>query len=175
MSLKNLLGYQRNVFLKADLGGVYLIPEGLIEFLPDVKKLLEELETLKITNPKDAKDKLKTSIALWDSLPDWFQKALFTERDPHGNFPLSQVKTEELLIDMVKHILLQGDKKIASQFSAIGHFFGYEGRCCFPTPFDCAYTFALGVSAAVLILWKIRLYGPSPRTSPSYGTMGACR
>ncbi|MDR2739901.1 MAG: diphosphate--fructose-6-phosphate 1-phosphotransferase [Treponema sp.] len=147
--------------------GVVLIPEGLVEFIPEVKKLIQELNDIMAAHEKDfsdlesfaaRRDWLITwlsdpSAYLFKSLPEEFAKELLMDRDPHGNVRVSQIETEKLLMGMVESRL--GDLKQAGtykgKFSSLGHFFGYEGRCAFPTNFDADYCYSLGFSAFVLI------------------------
>ncbi|MDR2078442.1 MAG: diphosphate--fructose-6-phosphate 1-phosphotransferase [Treponema sp.] len=147
--------------------GVVLIPEGLVEFIPEVKKLIQELNDIMAAHEKDfseresfaaRRDWLITWLSdpaayLFKSLPEEFAKELLMDRDPHGNVRVSQIETEKLLMGMVESRL--GDLKRAGiykgKFSSLGHFFGYEGRCAFPTNFDADYCYSLGFSAFVLI------------------------
>jgi len=136
--------------------GVIIIPEGLVEFMPDMNHLIscindclaakpnatDPMETIKSMDPKDKE--------LFDSLPQDFQSQLLLDRDPHGNVRLSQTESERLLITMVKMELKKRTDFVGS-FSAIAHFFGYEGRCSLPTNFDCNYCYALGHTATALI------------------------
>lgn len=154
------------VVVRANKGmthGVVLIPEGLIEFIPEMNALLAELnEALAhhadafATQAETAKaDFIKSKISpdnarLFASLPAYIIKMLLADRDSHGNLQVSLIPTEMLLVDMVKERVKQLDAKVA--FAAHCHFFGYEGRCGAPTLFDAAYTFNLGLTAGSLIL-----------------------
>jgi pyrophosphate--fructose-6-phosphate 1-phosphotransferase len=147
--------------------GVVLIPEGLVEFIPEMKKLIEELNDILAAHEKEfselesfhtRSDWLITWLSdpsgyLFKSLPEEIAKELIMDRDPHGNVRVSQIETEKLLMGMVESRL--GDLKKAGtykgKFSSLGHFFGYEGRCAFPTNFDADYCYSLGFSAFVLI------------------------
>ncbi|MCK9155500.1 MAG: diphosphate--fructose-6-phosphate 1-phosphotransferase [Paludibacteraceae bacterium] len=136
--------------------GVVLIPEGLIEFIPEMKVLIAELNDLlaKESDVKAAVAKLNpNSAAVYASLPESIAKQLTLERDPHGNVQVSLIETEKLLIEMVKKRL--ADMKAAGtfkgKFSGLGHFFGYEGRCAAPSNFDADYCYSLGVNAVQLI------------------------
>lgn len=123
--------------------GVILIPEGLIEFLSDFKKLIKELE----------QDKLEDdSKAIFESLDAKMQHQLLHQRDPHGNIELSHIATEELLIYLVKERL---EKLDYDKFHPTTHFFGYEGRCAMPTNFDATYCFNLGLLASVMAQNKL--------------------
>ena len=143
--------------------GLVLIPEGLIEFIPEMNALIAELnetlahnETVFAAHTDDTKlafiqEKLSAKNArLFASLPVYIAKMLLADRDSHGNLMVSQIPTEQLLVDMVRSRVKQIDAKIP--FSSQPHFFGYEGRCGAPTLFDAAYTFNLGLTAGSLIL-----------------------
>lgn len=137
--------------------GVCLIPEGLIEFIPEMKVLIKELNDLLAETSGDVAAAVKklssNSASVYASLPDFVQKQLTLERDPHGNVQVSLIETEKLLIEMVKTEL--GKRKAAGsytgKFSGLGHFFGYEGRCAAPSNFDADYCYSLGYNAANLI------------------------
>jgi pyrophosphate--fructose-6-phosphate 1-phosphotransferase len=147
--------------------GVGLIPEGLIEFIPEVGALISELNDLlaheaeyyatlktfddqrEFVNKKLSRD----SSYVYSSLPAAIQRQLIMDRDPHGNVQVSRIDTEKLLIEMVHERL--DEMKIKGQykgsFSSLAHFFGYEGRCAFPSNFDADYCYTLGFSAFMLI------------------------
>jgi pyrophosphate--fructose-6-phosphate 1-phosphotransferase len=136
--------------------GVVLIPEGLIEFIPEMKVLIKELNDLlaECSDVKCAVSKLSaTSAAVYASLPEGIQKQLTLDRDPHGNVQVSLIETEKLLIEMVKVKLdsMKAEGKYVGKFSGLGHFFGYEGRCAAPSHFDADYCYALGFNATQLI------------------------
>ncbi|MHB0999664.1 MAG: diphosphate--fructose-6-phosphate 1-phosphotransferase [Armatimonadota bacterium] len=146
--------------------GVVLVPEGLVEFISDIKTMIDELsnilgkdETYIHSLPDHAERVQYISSQLSDSgakvygsLPTNAQEVLLT-RDSHGNVPLSQVETERLLIDLVsdKIRLLKSRGETDAKFSALSHFFGYEGRCAAPTNFDADYTYSLGYTAAQMV------------------------
>ena len=148
--------------------GVILVPEGLIEFIPEVKALISALNDLladneaalsKLNTLKEKKafiiSKLPKTLAnLMESLPEGIANQLMLDRDPHGNVQVSLIETEKLLIEMLKKQLktLKETGKYKGKFSTISHFFGYEGRCGIPSTFDATYTYALGYNAAVLAL-----------------------
>ncbi len=137
--------------------GVVLIPEGLIEFIPEMKVLIKELNDLLAETNGDVAAAVKklsaNSASVYASLPDFVQKQLTLERDPHGNVQVSLIETEKLLIEMVRTELAK--RKAAGsytgKFSGLGHFFGYEGRCAAPSNFDADYCYSLGFNAANLI------------------------
>jgi pyrophosphate--fructose-6-phosphate 1-phosphotransferase len=126
--------------------GIVLIPEGLIEFTPDVSLLIQELNTLLAEGSFSLEKLSEKAKECFLSFPQSIQKQLLLGRDPHGNVQLSHIETERLLADMV-FSKLQG--KVS--FQPICHFFGYEGRSGFPSLFDSAYCYALGKVAALLI------------------------
>ncbi len=146
--------------------GVILIPEGLIEFIPSIGKLIEELNDLLATHGDDYKgldaesqreyilshlsEDNKQTFA---TLPANVARQLSLDRDPHGNVQVSLIETEKLLSDMCAAKLAEWKKegKYTGKFSALHHFFGYEGRCAAPSNFDADYCYALGTSAAHLI------------------------
>lgn len=144
--------------------GIVLIPEGLIEFIPAMKKLIAELNDL-LATPEAATvaaaeqrawilGKLsKENAAIYESLPEGVAKQLTMERDPHGNVQVSLIETEKLLSEMVGNKLAAWKKegKFVGKFSAQHHFFGYEGRCAAPSNYDADYCYALGTSAAQLV------------------------
>lgn len=144
--------------------GTVLIPEGLIEFIPAMKKLIAELNDLLATSEAATVaaaeqrawilGKLsKENAAIYESLPEGVAKQLTMERDPHGNVQVSLIETEKLLSEMVGNKLAAWKKegKFVGKFSAQHHFFGYEGRCAAPSNYDADYCYALGTSAAQLV------------------------
>ena len=149
--------------------GVVLIPEGLIEFIPEVGALIAELsDTLahdlegsnefgRLTNLEAqlvwlGKHLKPANNSVLQSLPADIQRQLFLDRDSHGNVQVSLIETEKLVIEMVKRTLKTWatEGKYKGKFSAISHFFGYEGRCAFPSNFDADYCYSLGFNAFVL-------------------------
>lgn len=148
--------------------GVVLVPEGLIEFIPEMKSLISALNDLladneaKLSELNTIKEKKafiisklpKNLAALMESLPEGIANQLMLDRDPHGNVQVSLIETEKLLIEMLKTKLKELKKagKYNGKFSTITHFFGYEGRCGIPSTFDATYTYALGYNAAILAL-----------------------
>ncbi|OGN61612.1 MAG: hypothetical protein A3F09_04880 [Chlamydiae bacterium RIFCSPHIGHO2_12_FULL_49_11] len=128
--------------------GLVLIPEGLIEFIPEMKELLGELNRL-LAAGKDAASLSEKSRAVFDLLPPAFQRELQSERDSHGNIGLSHIKTEELLKEIVMERLTREGQN--GEISILGHFYGYEGRCSPPSDFDRIYCTNLGRVAAALV------------------------
>ncbi len=159
--------------------GVVLVPEGLIEFIPEMKELISalndsladhEAELAKMSSITEKKafiiSKLPAKLAgLMQSLPAGIASQLMLDRDPHGNVQVSLIETEKLLVEMLRTKLAEMKKegKYDGKFSAITHFFGYEGRCGVPSTFDANYTYALGYNAAVLALNKCSGYLSSVR------------
>ena len=146
--------------------GVVLIPEGLVEFIPAIGRLIQELNDLLAAHGADYadldKDAQRAYIlahlteenrATFETLREGIARQLSLDRDPHGNVQVSLIETEKLISDMVGAKLAQWKKegKYNGKFSALHHFFGYEGRCAAPSNFDADYCYALGTSAALLI------------------------
>lgn len=148
--------------------GTVLIPEGLIEFVPAIKRLIAELNDLLSTNEaaKATEGKNSDEILQWvlsalsaenrstlESLPTAVAKQLALDRDPHGNVQVSLIETEKLLSEMVGKKLQEWkvEGKYTGKFAPLHHFFGYEGRCAAPSNFDADYCYALGTSAAQLV------------------------
>jgi len=146
--------------------GVVLIPEGLIEFIPSIGRLIQELNDLLASHGADYKDLdkdaqrsyilahlSKENAETFETLPEGVARQLSLDRDPHGNVQVSLIETERLLSDMVEAKLDKWakDGKFNGKFAALHHFFGYEGRCAAPSNFDADYCYALGVSASQLI------------------------
>jgi diphosphate-dependent phosphofructokinase len=130
--------------------GIILIPEGIIEFIPEIGLLIKELNLLPSLHQEEVAQKLSvSSLNCFRSLPEKIQKQLLFERDPHGNIQLSLIETEKLLIEKVSEELTKRDFK--GKFTSQSHFFGYEGRAAFPSNFDSNYCYALGMTAALLI------------------------
>ena len=147
--------------------GVCLVPEGLIEFVPEIKKLISEINDL-LANKAAFFNALKTddekfqfvnshisadSAKAFNSLPKEIQVQLLMDRDPHGNVQVSRIETEKLLIEMVEEKLIEwkAEGKYKGKFTALANFFGYEGRCAAPSNFDADYTYSLGYVSAVII------------------------
>jgi len=154
--------------------GVVLIPEGLIEFIPEIGKLIAELNGLlakeaeyfaTIKTFEDAREWVnhelsKNSSYVFSSLPRKIQIQLLDDRDPHGNVQVSRIETEKLLIELLDARLakmkLRGEYR--GKFSAFAHFFGYEGRSAFPSNFDSNYCYGLGFSAYLLLSARLTGY-----------------
>jgi pyrophosphate--fructose-6-phosphate 1-phosphotransferase len=146
--------------------GTVLIPEGLIEFIPAMKRLIAELNDFLANNEAEFRmirkseqrayiiNKLtKNNSDLYASLPDTVARQLTLDRDPHGNVQVSLIETEKLLAEMVGNRLTEWAKacKFAGKFNSQVHFFGYEGRCAAPSNYDADYCYSLGYTASCLI------------------------
>jgi len=146
--------------------GVVLIPEGLIEFIPAIGRLIQELNDLLAAHGDDYKDLgkqaqreyilshlSKENAATFATLPEGVARQLSLDRDPHGNVQVSLIETEKLISEMVAAKLDEWKKtgKYVGKFAPQHHFFGYEGRCAAPSNFDADYCYALGTSASYLI------------------------
>ena len=170
MTLNQIVeGIAESVAVRAADGnnfGVVLIPEGLIEFIPSIGRLIDELNDLLAAHGEDYKnlepDEQKKYIvahlsaenaATFETLPADVARQLSLDRDPHGNVQVSLIETEKLISDIVGAKLAQWKEegKFVGKFAALHHFFGYEGRCAAPSNFDADYCYALGVSAVQLI------------------------
>ena len=148
--------------------GVAIIPEGIVEFVPEFSVLISEINELLAGEKADAFNALPTweekyafiqagltkeSMAVFAILPQTIQQQLFLERDPHGNVQVSLIESEKLFSAMVKENLAQRKKAgtYKGKFSPLHHFLGYEGRCAFPSNFDADYCYSLGYNAFMLI------------------------
>ena len=147
--------------------GVVIIPEGLIEFVPEVKKLIAELNDLMAIKADEfgaltewddkyafmEKNLTKASFNVFAILPLDIEKQLLMDRDPHGNVQVSRIETDKLLIALVgkKLAAMKAEGKYNGKFNGLNHFFGYEGRCAFPSNFDADYCYSLGYNAYMLI------------------------
>ncbi|CAI9760254.1 unnamed protein product [Fraxinus pennsylvanica] len=161
-TLKSVTDYIADVICKrAELGhnyGVILIPEGLIDFIPEVQHLIAELNEILAHETVDEaglwKKKLEPqSLQLFELLPPAIQDQLMLERDPHGNVQVAKIETEKMLIQMVETELELRKRAgvYKGHFKGQSHFFGYEGRCGLPSNFDATYCYALGYAAGALL------------------------
>ena len=184
MSLSSIIDYMSNIIVKrAQMGknfGIAVIPEGLIEFIPELKAMIANLNDVMPSLEKDSNytngtDAEKISIienslssenaAVFNSLPALIKSQLLMDRDPHGNVQVSKIETEKLLISMIeeKLSLLKKEGKYTGKFATQSHFFGYEGRCAFPSNFDADYCYSLGYNAFALINFGLTGYLSSIR------------
>ena len=170
MTLAQVVDYIANIVAqRAKYGnnfGTVLVPEGLIEFIPAIKKLIAELNNVLAENADETAtlsgSELEAFIlshlseenaATIKSLPETVARQLMLDRDPHGNVQVSLIETEKLLSDMVGKRLeeMREAGQYDGKYSSLHHFFGYEGRCADPSNFDADYCYALGFNAACLI------------------------
>ena len=170
MSLDDVVTYIAQVVAdRAAAGnnfGTVLIPEGLIEFIPAMKRLIAELNDFLAANGEEFNSIDRANqreyiinhlsaenAAIYASLPEGVARQLSLDRDPHGNVQVSLIETEKLLSEMVATKLAEWKKegKYVGKFAPQHHFFGYEGRCAAPSNFDADYCYALGYTASVLI------------------------
>jgi len=179
MSLAQIADYiADSVNARADKGmnfGVAIIPEGVVEFVPEFSVLIKEINELLAGNKAEAFNALPTwkekyafiengltaeSMKVFAILPESIQQQLFLERDPHGNVQVSLIESEKLFSSLVKANLAERKKKgrYNGKFSALHHFFGYEGRCAFPSNFDADYCYSLGYNAFMLIQYGYNGY-----------------
>ncbi len=185
MSLSSVIDYMVDIIAKrADMGknfGIAVIPEGLIEFIPEMKSMIANLNDImaELENDPDfvnastirekfaiVENRLSTDNAkVYNSLPALIKTQLLADRDPHGNVQVSKIETEKLLIEMIferlEQMKLEG--KYIGKFNAQAHFFGYEGRCAFPSNFDADYCYSLGFNAFALISFGLTGYLSSVR------------
>ena len=155
--------------------GVAIIPEGVVEFVPEFSVLIHEINELLAGSKADAFNALpswkekyafiekgltKESMAVFAILPEGIQQQLFLERDPHGNVQVSLIESEKLFSALVKDKLAERKKNgtYKGKFNALHHFFGYEGRCAFPSNFDADYCYSLGYNAFMLIQYGYNGY-----------------
>lgn len=172
MSLDSIISYMSDIIARrAENGknfGIAIIPEGLIEFIPEMKSMISNLNDIMSALEKDerytsASQSEKFSIIentlssenakVFSSLPTLIKSQLLMDRDPHGNVQVSKIETEKLLIEMIRTRLGEMKKsgKYVGKFADQAHFFGYEGRCAFPSNFDADYCYSLGYNAFALI------------------------
>lgn len=169
LSLGDIIEYIAGVIAKrAEKGlnfGTVIIPEGLIEFIPAMKKLISELNDFLAHNQEEfdlvrrsgKREYIISKLSpvnseIYASLPESVARQLTLDRDPHGNVQVSQIETEKLLAEMVDKKLKQWaeEGKYTGKFSSITHFFGYEGRCAAPSNYDTDYCYTLGYTASML-------------------------
>lgn len=184
MSLSSIIDYMTDIIVKrSEMGknfGIAVIPEGLIEFVPELKSMIANLNDIMPSLEKDSKysngtDAEKIAIienslssensSVFKSLPALIKSQLLMDRDPHGNVQVSKIETEKLLISMIETKLSELKKlgKYSGKFSTQSHFFGYEGRCAFPSNFDADYCYSLGFNAFALINFGLTGYLSSVR------------
>ena len=151
--------------------GVAIIPEGVVEFVPEFKALIAEINELLAGNKTEEFNALGSweekyafiekgltaeSMAVFAILPQTIQQQLFLERDPHGNVQVSLIESEKLFSALVKDKLTE--RGFTGKFNALHHFFGYEGRCAFPSNFDADYCYSFGYNAFMLIQYGYNGY-----------------
>lgn len=180
MSLYSIINYMADVISKrAAKGknfGIAIIPEGLIEFIPEMKTMIANLNDIMGELEQDfdynnatsthekfeiVQNRLKSENAeVFGSLPALIKAQLLMDRDPHGNVQVSRIETEKLLIEMIKSKLekMKSQGEYVGKFSEQAHFFGYEGRCAFPSNFDADYCYSLGYNAFALINFGLTGY-----------------
>ncbi len=173
MSLDSIVSYMTDIIVKrAAMGknfGIAIVPEGLIEFIPEMKSMIANLNDImaeletdpSFMNATSMHDKFAivekrlddVNASVYSSLPVGIKAQLLADRDPHGNVQVSKIETEKLLIEMISNKLseLKSRGEYIGKFSAQSHFFGYEGRCAFPSNFDADYCYSLGYNAYALI------------------------
>ena len=173
MSLDSIVTYMADIIAKrAAVGknfGIAIVPEGLIEFIPEMKTMINNLNDIMTELETDPSFLAATSMhdkfaiverrlddvnaTAYSSLPVSIKAQLLADRDPHGNVQVSKIETEKLLIEMISSKLSEMKTKgqYIGKFSAQSHFFGYEGRCAFPSNFDADYCYSLGYNAFALI------------------------
>lgn len=191
MSLESIINYMCDIIVKrADMGknfGIAVIPEGLIEFIPEMKSMIANLNDIMASLENDSafvnattirdkfdivENRLEANNAkVYASLPVLIKGQLLADRDPHGNVQVSKIETEKLLIEMISTRLeeLKSQGEFIGKFNTQSHFFGYEGRCAFPSNFDADYCYSLGFNAFALISFGLTGYLSSVRnlTAPA--------
>lgn len=180
MSLDSIIEYMTDIIAKRAYKGknfgIAIIPEGLIEFVPEMKTLIANLNDLMSELEQDpnynnvsstherfeiVSNRLKSENAkVFESLPALIKVQLLMDRDPHGNVQVSRIETEKLLIEMIRSRLseMKSRGEYIGKFSDQAHFFGYEGRCAFPSNFDADYCYSLGYNAFALINFDLTGY-----------------
>lgn len=174
-SLSEIADYIADAVEKRSANGnnfsVAIIPEGVVEFVPEFKALIAEINELLAGNKTEEFNALGSweekyafiekgltaeSMAVFAILPQTIQQQLFLERDPHGNVQVSLIESEKLFSALVKDKLTE--RGFTGKFNALHHFFGYEGRCAFPSNFDADYCYSLGYNAFMLIQYGYNGY-----------------
>ncbi len=185
MSLEQIVSYMTNIIVKrSNTGknfGIAIVPEGLIEFIPEMKSMIANLNDIMANLETDPSFVNTTTIRekfdivenrldpqnakVYNSLPALIKGQLLADRDPHGNVQVSKIETEKLLIEMISTKLdeLKSQGEYIGKFSPQSHFFGYEGRCAFPSNFDADYCYSLGFNAFALINFGMTGYLSSVR------------
>ncbi len=179
MSLSQIADYIANSVAKRSANGmnfgVAIIPEGVVEFVPEFAVLIAEINELLAGSKADEFNALPTwndkyafiekgltkeSMAVFAILPQGIQQQLFLERDPHGNVQVSLIESEKLFSALVadKLAAMKKEGTFNGKFSALHHFLGYEGRCAFPSNFDADYCYSLGYNAFMLIQYGYNGY-----------------
>lgn len=171
MSLSSIASYiADSVEKRANNGmnfGICIIPEGLVEFVPEVKALISEINDLlasheeEFNNAKTNEDKISfmkkyltpSSLSVFMILPSEIRMQMMADRDPHGNVQVSKIESEKLISSIVSDELERRKENgtYKGKFNPLHHFFGYEGRCAFPSNFDADYCYSLGYNAFMLI------------------------
>ena len=191
MSLESIINYMCDIIVRrADMGknfGIAVVPEGLIEFIPEMKSMISNLNDIMASlendpdfvNATTIRDKFDivenrldpANAKVYNSLPALIKGQLLADRDPHGNVQVSKIETEKLLIEMISTKLdeLKSQGDYIGKFNPQSHFFGYEGRCAFPSNFDADYCYSLGFNAFALINFGLTGYLSSVRnlTAPA--------
>lgn len=180
MSLDEIITYMTDIISKRAFKGknfgIAIIPEGLIEFIPEMKSMIANLNDIMGELEQDIDYNNATSTherfeivqkrlkdensVIFESLPALIKVQLLMDRDPHGNVQVSRIETEKLLIEMIKSKLkeMKSLGQYIGKFSEQAHFFGYEGRCAFPSNFDADYCYSLGYNAFALINFGLTGY-----------------
>jgi pyrophosphate--fructose-6-phosphate 1-phosphotransferase len=188
MSLSSIIDYMVDIIVRRSNNGknfgIAVVPEGLIEFIPEMGSMISNLNDIMTDLEKDSsfvnasssekfsivESKLDSANAsVYSSLPALIKEQLLADRDPHGNVQVSKIETEKLLIEMISSKLseLKKSGSYTGKFSAQSHFFGYEGRCAFPSNFDADYCYSLGYNAFALINFGLTGYLSSVRNLTS--------
>lgn len=180
MSLDAIINYMSDIIAKrAAQGknfGIAVIPEGLIEFIPEMKSMIANLNDImgelelnpSFNNATSTHEKFEIvqkalkadNSKVFESLPALIKAQLLMDRDPHGNVQVSRIETEKLLIEMIRTRLeeMKSQGEYVGKFSDLAHFFGYEGRCAFPSNFDADYCYSLGFNAFALVNFGLTGY-----------------